>query len=120
MNPQRATKICLLTGWPRLEPGSLNLIVPKDSFDALGRMTPLWAEDGTTVTYPAPFTAIPKMRGPYLYFLASATAGDRNEDVLVRRPTNPISQTIELFAPVNLMESLAVANMGHVMVDVHE
>jgi hypothetical protein len=95
MNPQRATKICLLTGWPRLEPGSLNLIVPKGPFDALVRLTPLWAEDGATVSYPAPFAAIPKMRGPYLYFHASATTGDRREDVLVRRPTNPISLTIE-------------------------
>ncbi len=119
MNPQRAAKICLLTGWPRLEPGSLNLIVAREPFDALLRLIPLWVEDGATIAYPARFAKIPKVRGPYLYFRASATASDRCEEALVRRPTNPISNTIELFAPVNLMGSLSVANTEHVMVEVH-
>jgi hypothetical protein len=118
MNPHRAIRICSLTGWPRLEAGSLNLVVPQEPFDALARLTPLWVEDGASIVYPARFADIPKKRGPYLYFRGCAKVGDRCEDVLVRRPRNPISNTIELYAPVNLMQSLAVADTEQVTVEV--
>jgi len=119
MNPQRAKRICSLTGWSRVEPGTLNLIVSKEAFEALVRLTPLWVEDGATITYPPRFAHIPKQRGPYLYFRAKAKAGDRSEDVLVRRPSHPISTTIELYAPVKLMESLAVDDADQVTVEMH-
>jgi hypothetical protein len=119
MNPQRAKTICSLTGWSRVEPGTLNLIVSKEAFDALAALTPLWVEDGATINYPARFAHIPKKRGPYLYFGAKAKAGDRSEDVLVRRPMHPISTTMELYAPVNLMEALAVGDNDQVTVEVH-
>ena len=119
MNPHRAEKICSITGWLRLEPGSLNLVVAKEPFDALERLEPLWVEDGATIAYPTRFAHIPKERGPFLYFRAIAKAGDRSEDVLVRRPSHPISTTIELFAPINLMESLSVADKDRVNVEVH-
>jgi hypothetical protein len=119
LNPQRAKLICSLTGWPRLEPGTLNLIVSKEAFDALVGFIPLWVEEGETITYPPRFAHIPKQRGPYLYFRAKAKAGDRSEDVLVRRPSHPISTTIELYAPVKLMESLAVDDADQVTVEMH-
>lgn len=118
-NPHRVEKICSLTGWRRVERGTLNLIVSKEAFDALAGLTPLWAEDGATVAYPPRFAHIPRQRGPYLYFRASAKAGDRREDVLVRRPMHPISTTIELYAPVSLMQALGVAETDQVTVEMH-
>src|ERR1700752_3635590 len=72
MNPQRAKKLCSLTGWPRLEPGTLNVVIADADFDALAELTSIWAEDGASVTYPPMFAHIPKQRGPYLYFRGSA------------------------------------------------
>jgi CTP-dependent riboflavin kinase len=118
-NPQRAKRICSLTGWSRVEPGTLNLTVSKEVFDAMVGLTPLWVEDGATITYPPRFAHIPRQRGPYLYFRAEAKVGDRSGDVLVRRPSHPISTTIELYAPVKLMESLAVRDADQVTVEMH-
>jgi hypothetical protein len=122
VNPHRVKKIRSLTGWSHVEPGTLNLIVSQEAFDALAGLSPLWAEDGATITYPprfARFATIPKKRGPYLYLRAKAKAGDRSEDVLVRRPSHPISTTIELYAPVKLMESLAIGDGDEVTVEMH-
>jgi hypothetical protein len=117
MNPHRGEHICSITGWPRLESGSLNLVAPKEAFDALMRVTPLWIEVGATIKYPSRFATIPKERGPYLYFLAKATVDKKCEQVLLRRPTNPISSTVELYAPVKLTEALCVTDGDRVTVE---
>jgi hypothetical protein len=118
MNPHRADRLCAITGWPRLEAGSLNLLIAAEPFEALMRVTPLWIEDGASIVYPPRFACIPKDRGPYRYYRARATVGERSEEVLVRRPTNAISTTIELYAPVKLMASLRVANGDNVTVEI--
>lgn len=119
MNPHRAKKLCAITGWGRLEPGTLNVVIAAEPFAALRNIAPVWIEDGASIVYPPRFANIPKDRGPYLYYRARATVCDRCEEVLVRRPTNAISTTIELYAPVNLMDALKIYNGGAVMVEMH-
>jgi hypothetical protein len=119
MNPHRADKLLAITGWSRLEPGTLNVVIAKELFDALLNIAPVWSEDGASITYPTRFAHIPKQRGPYLYYRARATAGERSEEVLLRRPQNAISTTIELYAPVKLMDSLTIGNGDSLTVELH-
>lgn len=118
MNPHRAGRLCEVTGWSRLEPGTLNLVIEEKPFVAMKCISPAFVEDGASIVYPPEFAHIPKERGPYLYYRARATVGERSEEVLVRRPTNPISTTIELYAAVKLMDALNIGNGDSVTVEI--
>ena len=104
LNPQRIEKIVEVTGWPNLEPGSLNLQVAEGVLQALMDLKPRWIEDGSTVVYPPSLSHIPKIRIAYLYFLGTARATGKHQEVLVRRAQNPVPGVVELFAPVKLKE----------------
>lgn len=119
LNPQRKTQILAATGWPQLEPGSLNLKVPGDVVEALMHLRPTWIEDGSTVLYPPPLSHIPKLRAAYLYFLATAQGSDKHQQVLVRRAQNPLPGVVELFAPVNLTEFFGLVSGDQLRVDAH-
>jgi hypothetical protein len=104
LNPSRRSKILALTGWPRLEEGSLNLKVPGIGFNELLKEPALWIEPGAEVRYPPLYSRIPKDRAEYYYYGARATVGKRTHKVLARRSKNPAgtSRPVELFASVNL------------------
>jgi hypothetical protein len=66
-----------------------------------------WEEDGASVIYPPPFEQIPRDRGPYLYYRAQIEIKGRPQQVLRRRPTNPIMNRVELFAPFSIAGALS-------------
>ncbi len=110
-NPQRRDEILRRTGWPQLEPGSLNLQVPNNAAEDLLTLLPLWAEDGKSVIYPEQWRHIPIARKRYLYYRAKASAKGRDQDVLVRRAlVPPYAGLMEVFAAVNLRTYFALAD----------
>ena len=119
LNPQRETQICALTGWPRLEPGSLNLDVQDDVVPKLKALAPTWEEDGNTVIYPPSLEHIPKGRGAYLYYLGESQSGGKHQQVLVRTSRNPLPRRVELFAPIKLKSYFGLNAKDRVTVDVH-
>jgi hypothetical protein len=119
LNPQRKERILAVTGWPNLEPGSLNLKVAADVLEALMDLQPAWIEDGSTVVYPASLSHIPKIRIAYLYFLGTAHARGKDYQVLVRRAQNPVPGTVELFASVELRTFFGLMSGDQIKVDMH-
>lgn len=80
LNPQRKEAILQLTGWPLLEPGSLNLEVVESVIDLLPESSAALTEDGSTVEYPDGWKHIPVLRQGYLYYHATAQAkGERRK-----------------------------------------
>lgn len=118
LNPQREQNILAVTGWPRLEAGSLNLRVGQGVLEALAQLPRTWTEPGATIKYPTPYTHIPELRRAYWYFLASAQRGECSHAVLVRRAENALPGIVELFAPVNLTEFFGVDEGDEIEVDV--
>jgi hypothetical protein len=110
LNPQREEAILALTGWPRLEPGTLNLEVPEVE---LG--DPAWVEAGDTVAYPHPFTHIPTRRVAYQYYRGTI----RGQDILVRQAVVAIPHRIELLAPVNLRKTLELSDGDNLTIRIH-
>ena len=118
LNPQRVEGIRGATGWPKLEPGSLNLSVPNDVVDHLIALAPSWTEDGGTVVYPPPFEHIPALRQAYLYYLGEAQVSGKRQQVLVRSARNPLPGRVELFAPISLCKYFGLAEGDRVAVEV--
>lgn len=114
LNPARKQRILVITGWPRLEPGSLNLSIDSGVLEALLLYTPVWTELGSTVRYPPGWEHIPALRGEYYYYGAQANAAGKSEAVLVRRPKNTVRypMCVELFAATNLT-ALFGLQLGH-------
>ena len=107
LNPQRVRAILDVTGWSRLEKGSFNLdLSDRQQLDTLLALSPVWTEDGASVVYPPSSKHIPLQRGPYLYYCGWFTVQGQRQQVLVRRPTNPIMNRVELFAPVAIATAL--------------
>lgn len=102
LNPGRVERILAATGWPRLEPGSLNLRVPERVVEALGGLHPLLVEDGRDVVYPRAYRHVPRRRKSYLYYRAVAVSQEQEAEVLVRRAQVPLKRRLELFAPFHL------------------
>lgn len=120
LNPGREKLIVSATGWPRLEPGSLNLEVDQVVVDQLLRYKPLIEEDGRFIKYPKPYENIPKKRGVYFYYMASASANGKVQQVLVRRARNALRNRIELFAPVLIKSTLCVTENDYISIKVDE
>ena len=120
LNPEREQRIRSVTGWLRLQPGSLNLTVKPEVLEALAKFFPALIEDGTTITYPAPYAHIPKTRGAYLYYAALLRSGESSERVLVRRARNPVPGRVELFAAISLKETFGLSAGNQVKVEVYE
>src|SRR5438128_2016752 len=97
LNPEREARIRAVTGWSRLQAGSLNLTVEDGVLDALLKFEPTLVEDGAIIRYPAQYAHIPKLRGAYLYYPATFKVAEGNEPVLVRRARNPVRGRVELF-----------------------
>lgn len=119
-NPQRLENILRITGWSRLESGTLNLTVDDAVVDSLLGLKPAWIEDASTVRYPDAYKHIPQIRKAYHYYRASLVAPDVAHAVLVRRAIVPLPRRVELFAPVNLSSALGLAAGDQIIVDVFE
>ena len=103
LNPQRELKIRKAMDWDSLEPGSLNLRVDGNAVASLAELEALICERPDEIDYPEEYEHIPKYRGGYKYYSATATVGHETEKVLVRRAAvKPVPRHIELFAAVNL------------------
>lgn len=110
LNPQRKEAILQLTGWPLLEPGSLNLEVVESVIDLLPESSAALTEDGSTVEYPDGWKHIPVLRQGYLYYHATAQAKGESIEVLVRRARNPVPGRVELFAARGIRTALGVVD----------
>jgi hypothetical protein len=108
LNPQRAKRILVKTGWPRLEPGTLNLTVDETVVTGLGTLHPFFQESADEFVYPESHSHIPSLRLGYLYYRGVASKDGRNAAVLVRRAINPLPKCVELLGPVLLCKELAV------------
>lgn len=106
LNPQRRESILRITGWPDLEPGTLNIDTDRAQLDKLTPATAVWIEDGASVVYPAPYQHIPRKREAYLYYLATLLVGLESRPVIVRRAKTPGPIRLEVFATENLVSSL--------------
>lgn len=120
LNPQRADQLLKVTGWSRLELGSLNLTVDASVVDGLLKFAPVLVEDAATVRYPDQYQHIPRMRKAYFYYAAAATYGNRSQPVLVRRALNPVPGRVELFASLNLTTNFSLSVGGKVLVEILE
>lgn len=76
--------------------------------ESLLNYKPVLTEPGESIKYPPPYGHIPKLRGEYYYFTATAGAHEVTREVLVRRAKNPIFGRLELFAANSLKKDLAV------------
>jgi hypothetical protein len=119
LNPERERRIRSVTGWPRLQAGSLNLTVKPDVLEALAKFPPTLVEDGTAISYPSPYAHIPKVRGAYLYYAATFRLDELSEGVLVRRARNPVPGRVELFAAISLKDTFGLSAGSQVKVEVH-
>ena len=107
MNPQRVAMILKVTGWKMLREGSFNLNLPDRAvLDSLLELRPVWTEVGSSVIYPSPFKHIPIQRGPYLYYRGEVNVHCEPREILIRRPSNPIMNRAELYAPISIAEEL--------------
>jgi len=114
LNPQRLERILEITGWPRVEPGTLNLSVDHAVLDCLLYPPAVLIEKADSVMYPEPWKHIPTIRKAYLYYDATAHSKGKKCPVLVRRAENPVPGRMELFADRDLRDFLAV-NDGDVL-----
>jgi hypothetical protein len=103
LNPQRIAAIREITGWDRLQPGSLNLSVDDAAVGHLKSLKPTWTEPGSSVRYPPNYAHIPRLRGAYLYYLGNVAVRDKTQEVLIRTAANGIANRVELFAPDSLV-----------------
>jgi hypothetical protein len=107
MNPQRVAVILKVTGWKTLTEGSFNLDLPdRAMLDGLLGLSPVWSEVGSSVIYPSLFKHIPIQRGPYLYYRGELEVHGESRDILIRRPSNPIMNRVELYAPFAIAAEL--------------
>ena len=105
-NPQRACRIMKETGWRSVFCGTLNLRLADGVSDDLSAMRALFFELPEDVKHPTD-QRIPKKRGGYCYYRATASVRGETQEVLVRRAGNPHDERcIELVAPVKLMDRL--------------
>ena len=106
------------TGWETVFDGTLNLKVVAGVFADLRDMCPLLWECPDDIKHPTNPT-IPKMRGGYYYYKATASVRGQTQEVLVRRAANPHDERcVELVAPVKLMEHLQIDEGSQVEVAV--
>ena len=103
-NPQRVRRIKKETGWESVFCGTLNLRVADEVSDDLSAMRALFFERPEDVKHPTN-QSIPKKRGGYCYYRATASVRGETQEVLVRRAVNPHDERcVELVAPVKLMD----------------
>ena len=116
LNPERYEKLLELTGWSRLESGTLNLEVADAVVDGLLQTEPLWVEDASRVRYPMQWSHIPRRREAYLYYEATASAHEREIEVLVRRARIPVRGRVELYADKSIRHALLVSDGDEIKV----
>ena len=115
-NPQRVGRIMEETGWKNVFFGTLNLRVACEV--DLSAMRALFFEPPEDVKHPTNQT-IPKKRGGYCYYKATASVRGETQEVLVRRAVNPHNERcMELVAPVKLMDRLQIDDGSEVEVAV--
>ena len=117
-NPQRVRRIMKETGWESVFCGTLNLRVADGVSDDLSAMRALFFERPEDVKHPTD-QGIPKKRGGYFYYRATASVRGETQEVLVRRAGNPHDERcMELVAPVKLMDRLQIDERSEVEVAV--
>ena len=107
------------TGWESVFCGTLNLSRVADGVsDDLSAMRALFFERPEDVKHPTD-QRIPKKRGGYCYYRATASVRGETQEVLVRRAGNPHDKRcVELVAPVKLMDRLQIDEGSEVEVAV--
>lgn len=104
-NPQRVCRIKKEAGWESVFFGTLNLRVADGVCDGLSAMHELFFERPEDVRHPTNHR-IPRMRGGYYYYRATASARSGTQEVLVRRAGNPHDEAgVELKISSVLSES---------------
>lgn len=117
LNPNRVELILGMTGWERLEAGSLNVECDQNVLiDVLDSRDPDLFEHPDSITYPSNYAHIPKLRKGYRYWHAIVSSYGKSEPCLVRRAVNPLKTRIELFAPVSLCETLNLNDRDEVLI----
>ena len=117
-NPQRVRRIMKETDWESVFCGTLNLRVADGVSDDLSAMRALFFERPEDVKHPTD-QRIPKKRGGYCYYRATASVRGETQEVLVRRAGNPHDKRcVELVAPVKLMDRLQIDEGSEVEVAV--
>ena len=106
------------TGWETVVNGTLNLVVADASrFEGL-RDQQLFFERPEDIEHPTN-PKIPKKRGGYYYYKATASASGKTQDVLVRRADNPHDErSVELVAPVRLPKHFQITEGSEIEVAV--
>ena len=120
LNPSRRETILDITGWPDLEPGTLNLQVPNSVLDALDNIEPVWVEDCSRILYPKPYEHIPAKRVAYYYYLGETAIGELAQDILVRKAKVPVLERVELLAPIKLRKHLDLCDGDSLGIEVFE
>lgn len=117
-NPQRVRRIMKETGWETVFCGTLNLRVAGGVSNDLSAMHALFFERPEDVKHPTD-QRIPKIRGGYCYYRATVSVRGETQEVLVRRASNPHDgRSMELVAPVKLMDHLQIDEGSQVEVAV--
>jgi len=107
INPNRYDGILGVTGWQRIEPGTLNLQLLFNFTEAARNIAPLFYESGESVCYPQGYEHIPKARMGYWYYQGYVQSQGQRAPVLFRRAVTPNSEeVVEVFAERNLRETL--------------
>lgn len=110
LNPAREQQLRKITGWQRVEPGTLNVYcVEAQIVSLLEKSVPAWQETGEDVIYPENYRYVPLMRKSYLYYLAQLQANGQRIGVLARRAEVPVEGVVELFANVALRTRLKLS-----------
>lgn len=118
LNPQRMEKLRKLTGWSRVEPGTLNFQLDVSLDEAgLDKLIPAWVELPESVKYPAPYGHIPQLRQGWRYYRARLVTEAGELPVLAKWPVKPggwHKTRIEVFAEVKIREHLVLSDGDHV------
>jgi hypothetical protein len=111
LNPRRASKLTEMTGWIRVEPGTLNVECSESEIGlALAGVKPAWSEPGESVVYPEKYAHIPTLRKAYFYYRAVLHWRSSQIQVIVRRAENPVAGRLEVFAERNLKATHGIEN----------
>jgi CTP-dependent riboflavin kinase len=100
-----------VTGWDRLEPGSLNLDVESDVVRGLSALQPVLEESDADIVYPPPYEDVPRIRKGYRYYRGVVRTDIQQEDVLVRSAVVPPEVQRIGAPPLKRVELLAARSL---------
>lgn len=115
-NPSQRDDLLAVTGWQRIEAGTLNLQALFDPKDLVQKIAPLFFESGSGIIYAAPYEHVPYIRMGYFYYQGFLQYEGRHAPVLIRRAAVPTSpDVLEVWAEHNLREQLNLVDGNDVL-----